>query len=88
MSSVVILSSGPVLRISLHALQVQPTPSAGKKTIETLEDTERKHILDALEAARWVIAGPNGAAALLGLKRSTLQARMVKLGIRRARSAE
>jgi formate hydrogenlyase transcriptional activator len=43
--------------------------------------------LDALEAADWVISGPKGAAAALGLKRSTLQARMEKLGIRRARAA-
>jgi formate hydrogenlyase transcriptional activator len=49
-----------------------------------LEETERKQILAALEEARWVVAGPKGAAARLGMKRSTLQARMQKLGIARS----
>jgi len=40
-----------------------------------------------LDAADWVISGRKGAAIALGLKRSTLQARMEKLGIRRARAA-
>jgi len=46
-----------------------------------LEDVERKQILAALQQSNWVVAGPNGAAARLGLKRSTLQLRMKKLGI-------
>jgi formate hydrogenlyase transcriptional activator len=83
----VILSSGPVLRVPLTDLQAQPAASAVRK-LETLEDAERRTILDALDAAGWVISGPKGAAAVLGLKRSTLQARMEKLGIRRARAAE
>ena len=82
----VILSAGPVLRVPLNDLQAQPAPSAIRKP-ETLESAERRHILEALEAADWVISGPKGAAAALGLKRSTLQARMEKLGIRRARAA-
>jgi formate hydrogenlyase transcriptional activator len=49
----------------------------------TLEEAERDHILEALRATRWVLAGPNGAAARLGMKRSTLQFRMKKLGIER-----
>jgi formate hydrogenlyase transcriptional activator len=49
-----------------------------------LEETERKWILSALEQTHWVIAGPNGAAAYLGMKRSTLQARMQKFGIARS----
>jgi formate hydrogenlyase transcriptional activator len=48
---------------------------------DVLEDVERKQILAALEQSRWIVAGPNGAAARLGLKRSTLQLRMKKLGI-------
>jgi formate hydrogenlyase transcriptional activator len=52
-----------------------------------LEDTERKQIMAALERANWIIAGPKGAAALLGMKRSTLQTRMQKLGVRISRSA-
>jgi len=82
----VILSSGPVLKVPLNDLQTLPAPPAARK-IETLEEAERRHILEALGASDWVISGPNGAAAALGLKRSTLQARMDKLGIRRARAA-
>jgi formate hydrogenlyase transcriptional activator len=82
----VILSPGPVLKVPLHDLQVHATPAPARK-METLEDVERRHILEALDAADWVISGPKGAAVTLGLKRSTLQARMEKLGIRRARAA-
>ncbi|MGH9860965.1 MAG: helix-turn-helix domain-containing protein, partial [Candidatus Acidiferrales bacterium] len=49
----------------------------------TLEEAERKHILAVLEQSNWVLAGANGAAARLGMKRSTLQFRMRKLGISR-----
>jgi formate hydrogenlyase transcriptional activator len=52
-------------------------------SISTLEEAERQHILRALRQTEWRIAGPKGAAALLGMKRTTLQARMRKLGIRR-----
>jgi formate hydrogenlyase transcriptional activator len=82
----VILSPGPILKVPLNDLQVQPAPAAARR-IETLEEAERRHILEALDASDWVISGPNGAASSLGLKRSTLQARMEKLGIRRARAA-
>ena len=82
----VILSNGPILKVPLNDLQAQSAPAPARK-IETLEESERRHILEALEASEWVISGANGAAARLGLKRSTLQARMEKLGIRRARAA-
>jgi formate hydrogenlyase transcriptional activator len=49
----------------------------------TLEDVEREHIVRTLREAGGVIAGIRGAAARLGLKRSTLQSRMLKLGITR-----
>jgi formate hydrogenlyase transcriptional activator len=49
----------------------------------TLEEAERQHILRALRQTEWRIAGPKGAAAVLDMKRTTLQARMRKLGIRR-----
>jgi formate hydrogenlyase transcriptional activator len=52
-------------------------------SITTLEEAERQHILRALRQTEWRIAGPKGAAALLAMKRTTLQARMRKLGIRR-----
>jgi formate hydrogenlyase transcriptional activator len=51
--------------------------------ISTLEEAERQHILRALRQTEWRVAGPNGAANILGMKRTTLQARMRKLGIRR-----
>jgi formate hydrogenlyase transcriptional activator len=80
----VILSSGPALNVPLTDLRPSAaTPSNGRNTA-TLQQAERAHILNALEEANWVVAGPKGAAALLGLKRSTLQSRMRKLGILRA----
>jgi formate hydrogenlyase transcriptional activator len=51
--------------------------------IATLEDADRQHILRALRQTNWRIAGPQGAATLLGMKRTTLQARIRKLGIKR-----
>jgi formate hydrogenlyase transcriptional activator len=54
-------------------------------SISTLEQAEREHILRALQQTQWRIGGPKGAAALLDMKRTTLQARMRKLNIRRPR---
>jgi DNA-binding NtrC family response regulator len=48
---------------------------------DRLEDVDRKHILAVLEATNWIVGGPRGAAARLGMKRSTLIYRMKKLGI-------
>jgi formate hydrogenlyase transcriptional activator len=79
----VILSAGPVLKVPLADLQTQPvSPTVGKQ--ETLEEAERRTILDALQRSNWLVSGRKGAAALLGLKRTTLQWRMDKLGIRRS----
>jgi formate hydrogenlyase transcriptional activator len=58
-------------------------PGSSRSSISTLEDAERQHILRALRQTGWRIAGPKGAAVLLGMKRTTLQARMRKLGVRR-----
>jgi formate hydrogenlyase transcriptional activator len=78
----VILSTGDVLRPPLAELKRGPeVQSVGAIT---LEDAERDHIRKTLEQTRWVVAGPNGAAARLGIKRSTLYFRMQKLGISRA----
>lgn len=55
----------------------------GAAAISTLQEAERVHILRALRQTEWRIAGPKGAANILGMKRTTLQARMRKLGIRR-----
>jgi formate hydrogenlyase transcriptional activator len=92
----VILSLGPVLKVALTDLKPSGTPAPrkdGQASPENhgnmqriLEETERKQILAALEQARWVVAGPKGAATLLGMKRSTLQVRMQKLGITRSGS--
>jgi formate hydrogenlyase transcriptional activator len=84
----VILSTGPTLAVPPEALdgrRGQPGSTAhksgGNGESETLEDADRRHIIGALERTNWVIAGPRGAAARLGIKRSTLQFRMRKLGI-------
>jgi transcriptional regulator with GAF, ATPase, and Fis domain len=50
---------------------------------DTLEDVERHHILSVLDRTGWRVTGKNGAAEILGLKRTTLQAKMKKLGIKR-----
>jgi transcriptional regulator with PAS, ATPase and Fis domain len=49
----------------------------------SMEQAERKHIENALASARWVVEGPKGAAAMLGLNPSTLRSRMKRLGIQR-----
>jgi formate hydrogenlyase transcriptional activator len=78
----VILSPGNVLRPPLSSLKAGATTDSQEAI--TLEDAERDHILKTLEHTRWVVAGPNGAAARLGIKRSTLYFRMQKLGISRS----
>jgi len=78
----VIVSSGSGLRAPLESLQAGTEAETLEPT--TLEDVEREHIRKILEQTRWVVAGPNGAAARLGIKRSTLYFRMQKLGISRA----
>jgi formate hydrogenlyase transcriptional activator len=80
----VILSPGPALQVPLGDLQSAvtqaPEPTAAAVT---LAEAEREHILGALRETGWVVAGPKGAAARLGMKRSTLQEKMRKLGISR-----
>src|SRR5258708_2220264 len=90
----VIISAGPALstdacdRKSPHATHAEeraatpPSPTNGALD-GILEETERRHILDALQQCNWVVAGSRGAAALLGINRSTLQVRIRKLGISR-----
>jgi formate hydrogenlyase transcriptional activator len=78
----VILSPGPSLQIPLADLQAdgQKAPVA---VPVTLADAERAHILGILRETGWVVSGPRGAAARLGMKRATLQNKMRKLGISR-----
>jgi formate hydrogenlyase transcriptional activator len=94
----VIISRGPVLNVTLTELApdmaststpVVPTAkSAAHESLQNiLQETERNQILRALEEANGVVAGPNGAAARLGVKRTTLQLKMQKLGIRISRAA-
>jgi formate hydrogenlyase transcriptional activator len=79
----VILSPSPVLHIPLSELKSNPDGhTAG---LATLAEAERDHILRALGESKWVLGGPKGAAAALGMKRTTLQSRMQKLGISRPR---
>jgi formate hydrogenlyase transcriptional activator len=89
----VIISKGPVLNVALAELEGVVTPRSrqaeakasqpGQENLDAvLDETERTQILRALEASNGVIGGPSGAAARLGIKRSTLQLRMQRLGIR------
>ena len=73
-----IVSSGKSLDLHIPAIA-----SAEPVTPEALEDVERTHILSVLEKTRWRLMGQGGAAERLGLKRTTLQSRMKKLGIKR-----
>jgi formate hydrogenlyase transcriptional activator len=75
----VILSHGEVLDVPVAELK-EPTYTNLERG-DTLEATEREYILQILKDAGGVVAGPRGAAAKLGLKRSTLQGKMRKLGI-------
>ena len=77
----VILSRGPELRVSLDELKM--AAEAVPHSANTLEDTEREHILKVLKETKWVVGGPLGAAARLGMNRTTLQFRMKKLNITR-----
>jgi formate hydrogenlyase transcriptional activator len=84
----VILSHGAMLQIPLSDLPSDPTPSTAERPASsaepvTLSDAEREHILRALHDTGWVLGGPKGAAARLGMKRSTLQWKMKKFGITR-----
>jgi transcriptional regulator of acetoin/glycerol metabolism len=77
----VILSSGSVLRVPLSELQTGPEEVAVSDA--TLESAEREHILRVLRECGGQISGARGAAFKLGLKRTTLQSKMKKLGITR-----
>ncbi|MGH9719490.1 MAG: sigma 54-interacting transcriptional regulator [Bryobacteraceae bacterium] len=82
-----ILSTGDTLRISLHELDVEeqekPEESSSMSGTGTMDDVEREAIRRALKEAKGVIGGPKGAAAKLGMKRTTLLYRMDKLGIQK-----
>ncbi len=77
----VILSRGSILRVPHRDLQSRVTAGHSSEKLETLADVEREHIRAVLKQTRWVLSGPSGAAARLGMNRSTLYFRMKKLGI-------
>jgi formate hydrogenlyase transcriptional activator len=85
----VILSKGPVLEslclegVRRSAPTAQRAELPAPPLVDSLREMERVHILSVLQRSNWVIAGPNGAAARLGMKRSTLNFRMKRLGIAR-----
>lgn len=94
----VILTTGPVLNVHTDELRApmpaaanghssaSASPSSAKDLRSALGEAEREQIVAALEKSNWVVAGPEGAAARLGMKRSTLQSRMQKLGVRISRT--
>ena len=77
----VILTKGQVL-------QLPPLPSRTliPKEPSTLKDAERDHILKVLEESNWVVGGPTGAAARLGVARTTLISKMQKRGLSRGKA--
>jgi formate hydrogenlyase transcriptional activator len=79
--------AAPPILCSRTPIVTTAKPASHESLQEMLEETEWNQILRALEEANGVVAGANGAAARLGVKRSTLQLRMQKLGIRLSRTA-
>ena len=80
----VILSPGSVLRAPVGELVSAVDSTSANVRVGGLAQLERDHILRVLEASHWVVGGPSGAAAQLGMKRTSLVYRMRKLGITRA----
>lgn len=76
--AVILCDGGALQPDHISISEVLATPGAD---VTTLGDAERAHILKALEKTKWVVGGSSGAAKLLGLNRTTLLARMKKLGI-------
>jgi transcriptional regulator with GAF, ATPase, and Fis domain len=79
-----------VLHVPVHELSSEcgpaPVPGDRNNFDRYLDQTARNQILRVLEECNWVVSGPKGAAARLGMKRTTLTSRMQKLGIRLRRS--
>ena len=76
--------AAPISESFRPILASRPAISApASSSLSTLDEAQRQHILQVLRQTKWRIGGPKGAAAILGMKRTTLQARMRKLGIHR-----
>ena len=73
-----ILSKGPALNVEVPLISDEPFARP-----QTLVDVERGHILDVLDRTAWRIRGETGAAEILGLKPTTLESRMARLGLKR-----
>ena len=80
----VILSQGPVLE--LRDCFRRPENGGGAPGLQTLDDVQREHISKVLKFAGGVVSGAKGAASILGIKATTLESRMKKLGVQRPRS--
>ena len=80
----VVMTTGAVLRPRLGELLVQPASTE----VRTLADAERAHIVATLRETNWVVGGPSGAAARLGLPRTSLIARMQRLGLAKSPAAQ
>jgi formate hydrogenlyase transcriptional activator len=80
MERAVILSEGSVLRPPLGELRETKSKAS---SAATLKEVEQRHVLQVLRECDWVLGGPQGAAARLGIPRTTLIYRMRRLGIQR-----
>jgi formate hydrogenlyase transcriptional activator len=77
----VILSAGATLTVPIADLEPVDAPVGRKDDVVTLEQVQRGFIVDALQRANWMVAGPRGAASRLGIKRTTLHSMMKRLEI-------
>ena len=82
-----ILSKGRTLEVPLAELKRRPARADQRDDARTLEAVERMHVLRILDETNWTLGGPRGAAARLGMKRTTLQSMIKRLGITRPRAA-
>src|SRR5262245_12031635 len=82
-----ILSKGRTLEVPLAELKRRPARADHRDDVRTLEAVERMHILRVLDETNWTLGGPRGAATRLGMKRTTLQSMIKRLGITRPRAA-
>jgi len=77
----VILSAGSRLTVPLEHLARRSTPLARDESASTLKLVKRAHVVRVLEETNWIVGGPRGAAARLGMKRTSLQSYMKRLAI-------
>ncbi|MGD1092513.1 MAG: sigma 54-interacting transcriptional regulator [Bryobacteraceae bacterium] len=84
----VIVSEAPVFQPPLDQLQNRPDANSRLRVRKTLEDATREHILQTLQETKWMVGGKRGAAARLGIARTTLLSKMRRLGIESAGEGE